>query len=75
MARVTTLEQKWVGRFARNLESVMDDNDVSLSELSFRTGLSKSTICRYLNAERSPKAYHVRLLADGLGVPYEYLMD
>lgn len=75
MSVVTVLEQKWVGRFARNLATVMDDNDVTPAELAFRSGVSRVTIHRYLNAERSPKAYHVRLLADGLGVPYEFLMD
>lgn len=40
--------------FAENLNYVMNDENVSATELARLTGLEKSTISRYLKAQRMP---------------------
>lgn len=47
-------ELEWMDIFAGNLQSLMDEERMSQSELSRRTGISQGTISRYLNAQCMP---------------------
>lgn len=47
-------ELEWMRIFAGNLQSLMDELEMSQSELSRRTGISQGTISRYLRAETMP---------------------
>lgn len=47
-------EFEWMKIFAGNLQSLMDERQMSQSELSRRTGISQGTISRYLRAETMP---------------------
>lgn len=50
----TMTELEWMKTFAGNLQSLMDEEDMSQSELARRTGISQGTISRYLNAQCMP---------------------
>ena len=54
--------------FSERLTEAMNDNKVSLSELSRRTGIDKSSISRYRSSEYDPGKKNFFLLADALGV-------
>ena len=47
-------EMDLLDMFAENLKYVMNDENVSAAELARLTGLKKSTISRYLKAQRMP---------------------
>ena len=47
-------EVEWMDIFAANLQSLMNEERMSQSELSRRTGISQGTISRYLNAQCMP---------------------
>lgn len=47
-------EIEWMNIFADNLRSLMDEERMSQNELSRKTGISKGTISRYLNAQCMP---------------------
>ena len=73
MKQISVLEKRWMQKFARNLVEVMEFRGISITELAYQSGLSRMTIYRYMNAERDPKLYHARILADVLGVTIEDL--
>ena len=47
-------EYEWLCIFADNLKEMMDEAGISQSELAEATGLSISTINRYLSKQRLP---------------------
>ena len=47
-------EMEWMGIFAGNLRSLMDEERMSQNELARKTGISKGTISRYLSAQCMP---------------------
>ena len=47
-------EMEWMDIFASNLRSLMDEERMSQNELARKTGISKGTISRYLNAQCMP---------------------
>ena len=47
-------EIEWMGIFAGNLRSLMDEERMSQNELAKKTGISKGTISRYLSAQCMP---------------------
>lgn len=47
-------EVEWMDIFAANLQSLMNEERMSQSELSRRTGISQGTISRYLNRQCMP---------------------
>ena len=47
-------EMEWMDIFAGNLRSLMDEERMSQNELARKTGISKGTISRYLNAQCMP---------------------
>lgn len=61
--------------FAKQLKSVMKERRISQTELSVRTGISKSGISQYLSGVHKPGMKALSALAEALEVPEEYLMD
>lgn len=47
-------EMEWMDIFAGNLRSLMNEERMSQNELARKTGISKGTISRYLNAQCMP---------------------
>jgi transcriptional regulator with XRE-family HTH domain len=59
--------------FNQNLKRAMDERNISQSELSALTGLSKSGISQYLSGKSNPNDKAKRKLADALEVSIAYL--
>lgn len=52
--RETMTEMEWMDIFAGNLQSLMDEENMSQNELARRTGISQGTINRYLHGKCMP---------------------
>ena len=57
------------------LDKIMYDKNLSVRQVSAKTGISRSTICRIMNGEVSPTADTLELLARGLKVHIFDLID
>ena len=60
--------------FGERLSHIMREYDVSLRELSRRTGITVTTLCRYANCKRIPRATEILKCADALSVTCDYLL-
>ena len=60
--------------FGERLSHIMREYDVSLRELSRRTGITTTTLCRYTNCKRVPRATEILKCADALGITCDYLL-
>ena len=60
--------------FPKNLKSVMDDRNMTQTQLSALTGVSKSGISQYLAGKVVPKANVIQKLADALETSVDFLM-
>lgn len=60
--------------FAKNLKKAMEEKNISQSELSVLTGISKSGISQYLSGKYEPKGKIISKLAETLGCSTESLM-
>jgi len=61
--------------FKANLRSELDYQDLTVKELSARTGIAKGTLNCYLGARTSmPPADSAVIIANALGVTVEYLV-
>ena len=59
-------ETMWLKMFGDNLTSLMREVGYSQKELAEDTGLSESTISRYMNGKATPSGYNLERLADAL---------
>lgn len=57
------------------LSQIMYNRNLSVRQVSVMTGISKSTISRIMNAEVSPTADTLELLAKGLKIRITDLID
>lgn len=60
--------------FSKNLKAVMDERNMTQTQLSALTGLAKSGISQYLSGKVTPKAAVVQKLADVLETSADYLL-
>lgn len=68
-------KEEWVKKFRFNLEARMRESGLTMKELSVRSGLSISTISRYLNEQTTPKLKAVINLSIALNCDLEDLAD
>lgn len=68
-------EQQWLNEFADNLSFLMDEQYLSQRELARKTGLSPSTINRFLQAQTMPTAKAIVNIAYVLDVDVDELID
>ncbi|MDC2828432.1 helix-turn-helix domain-containing protein [Limosilactobacillus mucosae] len=61
-------------RFQLRLLEALEEKGISQAELSRRTGISRSSISKYLKGTFKAKPQHVQLLAPALGVSYDWLI-
>lgn len=62
--------------FKENLRSAMDFQDMTIKELSFKTGISKRSLENYLNARSSiPPADYACKIAEALNTTVEILVN
>lgn len=59
--------------FAEHLRRAMNQAGVNQVTLSERTGASKASISQYLSGKNIPSYNRIKILADAVGVPVEYL--
>ena len=72
--KINPLERRWMKLFGARLAAAMKNRGISQAELAKVSCLSQGTICKYLAGELSPKAYHVKNLANCFGVCVEDLL-
>lgn len=56
------------------VKAAMEDRGISLNTLADLTGISASSMSRYLRAKTSPTIDHLALIAEALGTPLADLM-
>lgn len=67
-------KEEWRNDFVRNLSGMMNEENISQTELAKRSNLSKETINKYLNHQRYPSAIAVVNLAQALNCDVEDLI-
>lgn len=67
-------KEEWRNDFVRNLRGMMNEENISQTELAKRSNLSKETINKYLNYQRYPSAIAVVNLAQALNCDVEDLI-
>lgn len=67
-------EVELIDIFAGNLKSALDDARMTQAELAKETGLSESTISRYLAAERLPNLRAIVNICNVLDCDFEELI-
>lgn len=60
--------------FSKNLKAVMDERNMTQTQLSALTGVAKSGISQYLSGKTMPKPNVVQKLADALETSVDFLM-
>lgn len=60
--------------FSERLKNALNETGISYRQLSARTGITTTTICRYANCQSIPRATEIFTLAEALNVTPEYLL-
>ena len=60
--------------FAKNLKTVMDERNMTQTQLAALTGIAKSGISQYLSGKTTPKNAVLQKLADALETSVDFLM-
>lgn len=68
-------EYEWIDTFGDNLQDMMRDANMSQLELANITGLSKSTISRYINKLMMPSLRAIINIAYALDCSVDDLVD
>lgn len=68
-------EVEWIDIFAGNLASLLEETNMSQSELADAIGVSKGTISRYLNKQMMPSVKTIVNMVYALNCPWEDLLD
>lgn len=61
-------------KFSYRLTVLLDENNMSQTQLAKKIGTSNVTICRYLTGERVPRLDVVTKIADVFNVSLDYLL-
>lgn len=67
-------EQEWLSIFSDNLVDILDDAKITQQDLSEMTGLSRTTISRYINKKQLPGPKAIINIAEALDCDYEELL-
>ena len=68
-------EEEWLSIFSQNLEEMLIDANVTQRELADATGLSESTISKYLKGQQLPGVKAIINLSYELGCDLYDLID
>ncbi len=68
-------EIEWLDTFGDNLQDMLDDARMSRRELADETGISVSTICRYINKQTVPNIFAIINIAYALNCSVDDLID
>lgn len=68
-------QQEWLNIFGDNLVSILEKEQISQKELSRLTGLSESTISRYINKLQMPTVRAIINISYALDWSFEDMLD
>ena len=68
-------QQEWLDIFGDNLASILEEEKVSQKELSRLTGLSESTISRYINKLQMPTVRAIINISYALDWSFEDMLN
>ena len=68
-------QQEWLDVFGDNLLSILEEEGVSQKELSRLTGLSESTISRYINKSQMPNVRAIINISYVLNWSFEDMLN
>lgn len=67
-------EEEYRREFGRRLSRVMLHKRVTQMELSKRTGITQTTISKYMTGKATPSSYNFRKIINALNCSVDYLM-
>ena len=68
-------QQEWLDIFGDNLASILEEERISQKELSRLTGLSESTISRYINKLQMPNMRAIINISYALNWSFEDMLN
>lgn len=68
-------QQEWLDVFGDNLLSILEEEGISQKELSRLTGLSESTISRYINKLQMPNMRAIINISYALNWSFEDMLN
>ena len=68
-------QQEWLDIFGDNLASILEEEQISQKELSRLTGLSESTISRYINKLQMPNMRAIINISYALNWSFEDMLN
>ena len=68
-------QQEWLDIFGDNLASILEEQRISQKELSRLTGLSESTISRYINKLQMPNVRAIINISYALNWSFEDMLN
>lgn len=68
-------ENEWTKVFAKNLREILFDYNMTQRELAEETGLSESTISRYLSRQAVPSIFAIINISYALNCGIDELID
>lgn len=68
-------QQEWLDIFGDNLASILEEEQISQKELSRLTGLSESTISRYINKLQMPTVRAIINISYALDWSFEDMLN
>ena len=60
-------EREWRTRFSFNLCRMMMKRGWSQKDLAYATGITQSTMCKYMSGEVTPTLYKIMIITEALG--------
>ena len=61
--------------FSLRLKEILEEKKMTVYRLSKKTGISQSTLSRYINGERQPLFQNVVIIANALGVGLDWFRE
>lgn len=69
------IEQEWRKRFSNRLTSLIELVGINQTDLSKKSGISETSISRYINGEQTPSLYHAVKISKAIDIPLDTLTD
>lgn len=68
-------EHEWRKKFSTRLTSFIELIGINQKDISLKTGISETSISRYVNGEQTPSLYHAMKIAKAIDIPLDTLTD
>lgn len=68
-------EHEWRKKFSNRLTSFIELVGINQTDLSKKSGISETSISRYVNGEQTPSLYHAVKIARAIDIPLDTLTD